>query len=127
MQAATDFLEKRMNIIELNTTPEFTELATNHEWVLVDFFASWCAPCSRMAPVFEHIVEKHQSALVAAKVNVDHLPRFAEAHQVRSIPTFILFRHGQVVDQLAGTHSAVAMDQWLSSQFSHQNLPAKEK
>lgn len=118
-QAATALQEKTMSVIELVTTTEFTELTSKHEWLLVDFFADWCGPCKMMGPAFERVAAKHQSSLGAAKANVDRLPRLAGTYQVRSIPTFILFRHGEVVDQLAGTHSEGAMDQWLCAKLQH--------
>lgn len=70
--------------------------------VLVDFFADWCAPCQMMAPVVERLAEQYEGKLRVGKVNVDAAQDIAQQYKIRSIPTFLFFRGGEVVDRLIG-------------------------
>ena len=71
----------------------------NH--VLVDFWASWCAPCHMMTPVLEQVAEKYAN-LNVKKLNVDENPKFASKFNIRSIPTLILFKEGKPISQYIG-------------------------
>lgn len=70
--------------------------------VLVDFWATWCAPCKAIAPVIEELSETYDGKVKIGKVNVDENPATPGQYGVRGIPTMILFKGGQVVDQLVG-------------------------
>jgi thioredoxin 1 len=70
--------------------------------VLVDFWAEWCAPCKMIAPVVKEIADEYGDRLRVVKVDVDANPDTAAKFSIRSIPTLLLFRNGQVVDQLVG-------------------------
>ncbi|HZT70950.1 MAG TPA: thioredoxin [Terriglobia bacterium] len=69
---------------------------------LVDFWASWCAPCRAMEPTFEKLAEKYSGQFNFAKVNVDDEPELAGKFGIRSIPTLILLKDGKVAEQLIG-------------------------
>ncbi len=69
--------------------------------VLVDFWAEWCGPCRMIAPTLDEIAEENQSIRIA-KVDVDNQQDLAHRFQVSSIPTFILFKDGQVADRMMG-------------------------
>jgi thioredoxin 1 len=69
--------------------------------VLVDFWAEWCGPCRMVAPTLDEIAEETQSIRIA-KVDVDNQQDLAHRYQVSSIPTFILFKDGQVADRMMG-------------------------
>ena len=70
--------------------------------VLVDFWATWCAPCRMIAPVLEEIANENEEQLVIAKVDVDTNPNTASTYGVQSIPTLILFKNGEPVERLVG-------------------------
>lgn len=69
---------------------------------LVDFWASWCAPCRAIAPLVEEMAAQYAGRVRVAKMNVDENPSTPGKYGVRGIPTLILFKDGKVVDQLVG-------------------------
>lgn len=70
--------------------------------ILVDFWAAWCGPCLRIAPVLEQLAKDRAPALRVGKLNVDENPRTAQRFQVMSIPTLLLFKDGKLVDGIVG-------------------------
>lgn len=70
--------------------------------VLVDFWATWCAPCKAIAPTLDKLAEEFDGKVKIGKVNVDENPATPSQYGVRGIPTMILFKDGQIVDQLVG-------------------------
>ena len=70
--------------------------------VLVDFWAPWCGPCRTVAPLMDEFANQYDGKLKIAKVNVDESSQVAMKYQVTSIPTFILFKSGQVADRMLG-------------------------
>ena len=70
--------------------------------VLVDFWAVWCGPCLRLAPVIEEIANEYKGELKICKLNVDEAPKTASSYGIMSIPTLAIFKSGKVVDKIIG-------------------------
>ncbi|HEY8538244.1 MAG TPA: thioredoxin TrxA [Steroidobacteraceae bacterium] len=70
--------------------------------VLVDFWAEWCGPCKMIAPMLNEIADEYRNKLTVAKLNIDESPKTPLRYNVRSIPTLILFKNGQVEGQKVG-------------------------
>lgn len=94
-----------MSRIQHVTASDWGAIAKANKPTFVDFWADWCAPCRMLAPTFERLAEKYGNEVDFAKVNVDELPEIAGELGIRSIPTLILFRDGQVIEQVVGTRS----------------------
>ncbi len=73
--------------------------------VLVDFWADWCVPCKMVAPILEEISEDYNGKLKVGKLNVDQHGEVAAQFSITSIPTLLLFKNGEVVDQKVGAGS----------------------
>lgn len=80
----------------------FNELINSDQPVLVDFYAEWCGPCKIMAPVLKNIVSKVNGKARILKVDVDKNKAAADKFGVRSVPTLIIFKNGQIKWQQAG-------------------------
>lgn len=78
--------------------------------VLVDFWAEWCGPCKAIAPILDEVSEDLKGKLKVCKVNVDEAQELAAKFTIMSIPTMLIFKNGEQVDQLVG---AVPKDQIL--------------
>ena len=90
------------NTLEL-TTENFEEKVINSDKpVLVDFWAEWCGPCKLLSPTIDSIANAFDGKVVVGKVNVDHHPTLAAEYNVRGIPNLLIFKSGEVKEQLVG-------------------------
>jgi len=90
------------NTVEL-TEQDFDEkVLSSDQPVLVDFWAEWCGPCHMIAPAIEEVAAEYKGKVMVGKLNVDQHPGIAARYGIRSIPSILLFKDGQVSDQLVG-------------------------
>ena len=104
-----------MAVINVGNESTFDEkLLTAQQPVLVDFWASWCGPCRAIAPVVEELSEQYAGKIKVAKLNVDESPKTPGQYGIRAIPTLILFKGGEVVEQITGAVSKSSIKEMLS-------------
>lgn len=96
--------------MEIKTEQEFNE-KINGDYVLVDFFATWCGPCKMLGPILENVSKN----IEVLKVDVDKFENLARNYSVMSIPTLILLKKGQIVDKKIGFIPEVMLNEWINN------------
>ena len=86
--------------------------------VLVDFWASWCGPCLAIAPVVEELAGEYDGKVVVAKMDVDKSPSTPGKYGIRAIPTLIVFKDGQVVEQITGAVGKAVIESAINKALS---------
>ena len=103
--------------IEL-TDANFDQIVNTDKPVLVDFWAEWCGPCKMIGPVVEELAKDYDGKAVVAKLNVDENPQVTARYGVRSIPTLLVFKGGQIVDKQVGAVPKSVLAQKLGAQVA---------
>ncbi len=93
------------NIVTLTEANFGAEVANSPVPVLVDFWAEWCGPCKMIAPVLDELASEFDSKAKIGKVNIDEFQGLAAKYRVRAIPTLLIFKGGEVIDQVVGAKS----------------------
>ncbi|MDI9502796.1 MAG: thioredoxin [Tissierellia bacterium] len=84
----------------------FADHVENHNGIaIVDFWATWCAPCRMMSPIMDELAKEAPDDVLIAKVNVDQEQQLAQEHRVMSIPTLIIYKDGKELDRIVGVTS----------------------
>ncbi len=93
------------NVLELTDTNFDAEVLKSDKPTLVDFWATWCAPCRAIAPAIEQLATEYEGRAKVGKLDIDHHQRYAQEYGVRSIPTVLVFKGGKVVGSMIGADS----------------------
>jgi thioredoxin len=104
------------------------EINATDKFILVDFFAVWCDPCSMLAPILEKVEKDFAGKFILAKVNIDSAPLTAGKFGISSIPNVILFKNGKPIDNFVGLRPEQTIKEWLEKiREANNNNNNKEK
>jgi thioredoxin 1 len=106
-----------MDTIEI-TDSNFNEILNTEKPVLVDFWAEWCGPCKMIGPIVKELAGEYDGKAVIGKVNVDENPSTAAQFGIRSIPTLLVFKNGEVVDKQIGAVPKAVLAGKLDAQLN---------
>ena len=97
------------------TDSNFNEIVTKNDVVLVDFWAEWCGPCRMIAPMIEELANEYDGKAVIGKLDVDNNQESSIKFGVRSIPTLLVFKNGEMVDRHVGAVPKETLSSSISS------------
>ncbi|MFA0960679.1 thioredoxin [Roseivirga sp. BDSF3-8] len=103
------------------TDANFNDIINTDKPVLVDFWAEWCGPCKMIGPLVEEIAGEYEGKAVVGKVDVDANHEISAKYGIRSIPTLLFFRNGEIVDKQIGAVPKNVLAQKLDAQMSEQS------
>ena len=100
-----------MKVLHIDKDNFHKEVLNSDKPVLLDFFASWCGPCRMVGPILDEIAEEREDIKVC-KVNIDEQPELASRYRIMTIPTLMVLKDGQIIEQSVGAkpkHQLLAM------------------
>jgi len=99
------------------TDATFNEVINSDKPVLVDFWAEWCGPCKMIGPLVEELAGEYEGKAIVAKMDVDANSQIPAQFNIRSIPTLMIFKNGQLVDKVVGAVPKAVLNQKLAAQL----------
>lgn len=92
------------------TDANFDELLSSNKVVVADFWATWCGPCKAMGPSIDELSAEYEGQALIGKVDVEENNDLAEKYAIRSVPTIIFFKDGEMVDKMVGLQSKAVLE-----------------
>lgn len=99
------------------TDSNFQETALSGGVSVVDFWAEWCGPCRLIGPIIDDLAKEYEGKVAIGKVNVDENPEISMKYNVRSIPTILIIKDGEIVDKQVGLTTKAALEAKISAQL----------
>lgn len=94
------------------------EVLQNDKITLIDLWAEWCGPCRMMSPVVEELAKEYKDRVLVGKLNVDDNPEVPTNYNVRGIPTFLLFKNGELKEKIVGAQTKKYLQDKIEAQLS---------
>ena len=104
-----------MSIINITDKEFETEVMQSNVPVLVDFWAEWCGPCKRIAPILEEIAQEKKDQIKIAKIDIDSNNEISYKYGVKGIPTLMFFKNQTLIDTKVGASSKESINEWINS------------
>ncbi len=104
-----------MATVKIDNSNFETDVLKASKPVVVDFWAEWCGPCKMIAPALEEISSELAEQVTIAKVNIDENPELAAQYGVRSIPTLLLFKNGEIAANMVGAAPKSRLSDWIKA------------
>jgi|TARA_B110000046_G_scaffold181074_1_gene212659 thioredoxin 1 len=113
-QVKAKFMSKPVEITDSN----FEEIINSDKPVLVDFWAEWCGPCKMIGPLVEELANEFEGKAIIGKVDVDTNPEVSAKFGIRSIPTLLVFKGGEIVDKQVGAVPKSVLSEKIEAQLA---------
>lgn len=96
------------------TDRNFNDVVRSSRLVVIDCWAPWCAPCRMMAPIIDELAREYAGKILFGKLNVDENPRVPAEYQIMSIPTFLVFKNGVLIERIVGAMPKKLLEQRIT-------------
>ena len=105
-----------MAVVSIDSDADFSVKVLHQPGIVIaDFWAPWCGPCRAVGPIIDELAKEYEGKVRVVKMNVDENPATPTKFGIRAIPTLVLFKNGETVEQITGAVTKVAMKELLDS------------